>query len=108
MVPAIVQHQLAFVDFSGIEVYALKHPRAARYLASIRSQEQWKNVEKRALKALCKRTGVKFSEIDGKLVIADEHVMGFLEVVDRRRYEVTLVKGSPERFKAASRQAITG
>jgi Domain of unknown function (DUF4868) len=103
---AIVQRELAFVEFSGIEAYARKHPRAARYLASIRSQEQCKNVEKRALKALCKRTGVKFSEVQGKLVIADDDVMGFLEVVDRRRYEVTLVKGSPERFKAASRQPI--
>lgn len=105
---AIVQRQLAFVDFSGIEIYAQKHPRAARYLASIRSQDQCKNVEKRALKALCKRTGVKYSEVHGKLMIADDHVMGFLEVVDRRRYEVTLVKGSPERFKAASRQPISG
>ena len=105
---ATVQRELAFVDFSGIEAYAQKHPRAARYVASIRSQEQCKNVEKRALKTLCKRTGVKFSEIHGQLIIADDDILGFLEVVDRRRYEVTLVKGSPERFKAASRQAITG
>ena len=105
---AVVQRELPFVDFSGIEVYAQKHPRAARYVASIRSQEQCKNVEKRALKALCKRTGVKFNEVHGKLIIADGDIMGFLEVVDRRRYEVTLIKGSPERFKAASRQPITG
>jgi hypothetical protein len=32
--------------------------------------------------------------------------MGLLEVLDRRRYEVELVKDSPERFKAASRRKI--
>jgi hypothetical protein len=103
---AVVQTELMFVDFSNIEAYAQKHPRAARYLASIQSQEQGKNVDKRALKALCKRTGVKVSEVGGKLVVPDDQVMGFLEVVDRRRYEVTLVKGSPERFKAASREKL--
>lgn len=103
---AAIQQELAFVNFDSIGTYAQKHPRAARYLASIQSQKQCKDVDKRALKALCKRTGVDFSEANGKIVIADANVMGFLEVVDRRRYEVTLVKGSPERFKAASRQKI--
>jgi hypothetical protein len=32
--------------------------------------------------------------------------MGFLEVLDRRRYEINLVKNSPERYRAASRKKI--
>jgi hypothetical protein len=32
--------------------------------------------------------------------------MGFLEVLDRRRYELELVKGLPERFRATSRRKI--
>jgi hypothetical protein len=32
--------------------------------------------------------------------------MDFLEVLDRRRYELELVKGSPEQYKAASRRKI--
>ncbi len=32
--------------------------------------------------------------------------MGFLEVLDRRRYEVQLVKNSPEHFRAGSRTKI--
>ena len=35
-----IRKDLAFVDFDGIEAYAAKHPRAARYLASIRAQEE--------------------------------------------------------------------
>jgi hypothetical protein len=34
--------------------------------------------------------------------------MGFLEVLDRRRYELELVKGQPERFKAESRTKLNG
>ncbi len=101
-----IQHDLKFVDFDGIQAYASKHPRAARYLASIRAQKETKDVDKRALKKLCKNTGVEIQEINGKVKVQEPHVMGFLEVLDRRRYEVELVKDSPERFKAASRRKI--
>jgi Kiwa protein KwaB-like len=103
---ALVQKELPFIEFANIEKYAIKHPRAARYLASICSQNQSRGVDRQALKALCERTDVQFAEKKGKLLIADDHVLGFLEVLDRRRYELELVRGSPERFRAASRQKI--
>jgi hypothetical protein len=49
---------------------------------------------------------VEVKESNGKLVVADDQVIGFLQVIDRRRYQVVLVKGSPERYAAASRQKI--
>lgn len=101
-----IRRDLPFVDF-GLS-YAAKHPRAARYLASIRAQKATKDIDKRALKELCKATGVEIQEAKGKITVADGHVMGFLEVLDRRRYEVELVKGSPERFRAGSRQKLEG
>ncbi|MGH7307081.1 MAG: Kiwa anti-phage protein KwaB-like domain-containing protein [Candidatus Rokuibacteriota bacterium] len=103
-----IQRDLPFVDFDLVENYAAKHPRAARYLASIRAQKATTDIDKRALKELCKATGVEIQEAKGKITVADGHVMGFLEVLDRRRYEVELVKGSPERFRAASRRKLEG
>ncbi len=82
--------------------------RAARYLASIRSQKETKNIDKTALKKLCKSTGVDLRESNGRLAVDDAHILGFLEVLDRRRYELELVKGSPERFRAASRERLSG
>jgi hypothetical protein len=101
-----VQRHLKFVDFSGIEQFAMKHPRAARYLASIRSQADIKNIDKNAFKKLCKETGVVVQNSNKKMTVDDSNVMGFLEVLDRRRYHLELVKGSAERFKAASRKKI--
>lgn len=101
-----IQNDLPFVRFDGIERYAAKHPRAARYLASIKGQAETKNINKAALKKLCKRTGVEVSESNGKIAIAAGHEMGFLEVLDRRRYELELVNGQPERFKASSRTKL--
>lgn len=103
---ASIKAELAFIEFDGIEKYATNHPRAARYLASIRSQDEMKGINKAALKRLCKKTGVEVTESKGKIVISDGHELGFLQVLDRRRYQLELVKDKPESFVAASRKAI--
>jgi len=103
-----IHKDLAYVEFDGIEAYAGRHPRAARYLASIRGQAETKNIDKASLKRLCKSTGVEVTETKGKITVASGHEIGFLEVLDRRRYELELVKGQPERFRAASRKKLNG
>jgi hypothetical protein len=101
-----IKVDLPFVDFDSIEAYATKHPRAARYLASIRASNATKDIDKSYLKKHCKATGVEIQETKGKIVVQNGLALGFLEVLDRRRYEIELVKGSPERFRAASRSKI--
>ncbi len=102
----MLQKDLVFVEFDGIEAYASKHPRAARYLASIKGQDKTNNIDKEKLGELCEKTGVEINESNGKLTVNAGHELGFLEVLDRRRYELELVKGYPERFKAGSRRPI--
>lgn len=103
-----IRKDLAFVDFDGIEAYAGKHPRAARYVASIRGQEEIKNINKGKLKNYCTRVGVAIKEKNGQLVVEAGHEMDFLGVLDRRLYDVDLVPGKPERYRAASRRKING
>lgn len=103
-----IQKDLAFVVFHDIEAYAVKHPRAARYLASIKAQDETKSIDKGLLKKVCKQTGVKVREVKGRVIVDQGHEMGLLEVLDRRRYEVCLVKEKPERYRAASRKRIGG
>jgi hypothetical protein len=97
---------LPFVDLTSVETYSITHPRAARYLASIRTLEEATKIGKSALKKLCKDTGVIVKESNGKITVAPDQVLGFLEVLDRRRYELELVPGKPERYRASSRQPI--
>jgi hypothetical protein len=104
-----IQKEMAFVDFSGISEYAQKHPRAARYLASIKSRGEAQNVDAEKLKSYCQKTGVAYVERDGKVVVEDKAVMGFLEVLDRRRYEVDLVvQEEPEIYRATGRAKTGG
>jgi hypothetical protein len=102
----LIKADLPFVDFASIEAYASIHPRAARHLASIRAQNEAKDIDKTALRKLCRRTGVKIQDANGKITIDQGSELGFLEVLDRRRYHLELVKDSSEYFKAASRRKI--
>jgi len=102
----MIQEDLPFVSLGSVQEYAINRPRAARHLASIRCQEQTRNIDKTSLKELCISTGVSIREVEEKIVIQEGHVMGFLEVLDRRRYKITLVRDSAEIFKATARQKI--
>lgn len=97
---------IGFVNFAVIETYASQHPRAARYLASIRSQGEAQNIDRGRLTQLCTHTGVETEEVDGQITVTEKHVMGFLEVLDRRRYEIELVADTPEQYRAASRSKL--
>jgi len=102
----LLKEDITFVDFDVIENYASKHPRAARYLASIRSENKAVNIDSGRLQKLCADNGVELTETNGMLLLEDKYVMGFLEVLDRRRYEIELVADTPEHYRATSRSKI--
>lgn len=101
-----LQTDLPFVQFAGIQNYASSHPRAARYLASIRSQQEVARIDRQQLFDACAATGVDLSKDGEQFVIDDKNIMGFLEVLDRRRYEVKLVPDEPEQYRAPSRTRL--
>lgn len=103
---AALETDLPYVDFASIQNYAMKHSRAARSLASLRVQGEVANVDKIALRRICKEMGVDIGDSKGKINVPEGSVIGFLEVLDRRRYAVELVKDAPERFRAGSRQKL--
>jgi len=103
-----IRGDLPFMNLDSIEEYASKHSRAARYLASIRTQGATKNIQQERLLEICKRTGVEVVEENNKYVVLPGSELAFLEVLDRRRYELELVEGKPERFRAASRRKLNG
>jgi len=101
-----IQKELDFIDFSTIQEYAIEHPRAANYIASIHSQGEMNDIDKNLLKNFCNKTGVEINEVNGKIIVDEKHIMGFLKVLDRRRYGVELVRGLPETYDASSRSKV--
>ena len=105
---AAIAQALTYVDWVNVEDYAASHSRAASLLASIRTNGYAENLDKSALESLCKGTSVSLEDVQGKIVVSDEHILPFLEVVDRRRYEIGLVPHTPERYRASSRTRVGG
>lgn len=103
---ASIQEDMPFVDFSNIEEYAASHTRAARYLSSIRSQRETQNISPTLLKKTCKAHGVDLQMKNGKITVLAGSEMDFLDILDRRMYELELVEGSPERYRASSRHKL--
>ena len=85
-----ISRAVGFVKWSNIEEYATGQPRAANLLASIRTQGFAKNLDKAALKSLCQNTGVRLDTTQGHITVPDDQILPFLEVLDRRRYEIGL------------------
>lgn len=101
-----IQNDLGFLDCTNIQDYASKRPRAARYLASIRTEKQTENIDKHLLMDLCSNMGVEISETNGTITVQDGHIMSFLEILDRRRYGVELRQDATEYFKATNRRKL--
>ena len=97
-----------YVDWSNIEEYAGGHSRAASLLASIRTQGYASNLDKAALELLCLRTGVLIETSGGQIAVPEGQILPFLEVMDRRRYEIGLVPDTPEQYRASSRARVGG
>ena len=103
----IIRNSLGYVDWTNIEEYATEHPRAAGLLASIQSQGYADNLDRSALVELCGSTGVAVEESGGTVSVVDRDILGFLEVIDRRRYPIELVPSQPEQYRAASRSRLS-
>lgn len=100
-----IASNIAYVNLVTIGEYAKQHPRAARYLASIRGQAL-KGIDKNLLKRECQNNKVEVRTENGILQVADSQVMGFLEVLDRRLYGVELIPKQKERYRANSRSKV--
>lgn len=103
---ASIHRDMPYVDFVRIEEYAGSHTRAARLLASIRSQRQTHDISQRLLRSACRIHGVEFQTRNGTMTILPGHEMTFLDILDRRMYELELVEGAREQYKAGSRRRV--
>ena len=104
-IDAITPH-LDFVNLEPIEEYACDSIRAAAYIASIKAQQWAQGFNKATLMEFCWLNGIEVAERDQKIDVPRRHILDFLQILDRRRYEFNLAEGPPEYFKATNRQQI--
>jgi hypothetical protein len=103
---ASIQRDMPYIDFASIQEYAGSHTRAARLLASIRSQRETQNISQRLLRHACRTHGIEVQVRNGTITIPAGYEVTFLDILDRRMYELELVEGSREQYKAGSRRRV--
>ncbi|MDR1190242.1 MAG: hypothetical protein LBK60_01080 [Verrucomicrobiales bacterium] len=104
---AHIAAEISCVNFSALNGYIAKHKLAMRLVAAIKSRNDLGEITKQRLRAECKDSGVKLIQKDGMLLPAEGSEMGFLMLLDRRRYTVMLVPKHPETYEAPSRHLAT-
>jgi len=98
-----IAEDITCVDFEGLKKFVSGHKLAMRLVAAIKSRDDLAAISRTRLRTECKDAGLKVVQKDGKLVPAEGSEMGFLMLLDRRRYTVTLIEKKPETYEAASR-----
>lgn len=98
-----IAEDITCVDFAGLREFVSGHKLAMRLVAAIKSRTDLVAISKTRLKAECKGAGLNVVQKNGKLVPAEGSEMGFLMLLDRRRYTVNLIDKQPETYEAPSR-----
>lgn len=98
-----IAEDVTCVDFEGLKKFVSNHKLAMRLVAALKSRNDLASISAKRLRAECKEAGLKLIQNDGKLAPAGGSEMGFLMLLDRRRYTVTLIEKQPETYEAASR-----
>ena len=100
-----IAEDITCVDFDGLKKFVSGHKLAMRLVAAIKSRNDLAAISKKRLKAECKEAGLKIAENGEKLAPVEGSEMGFLMLLDRRRYTVTLIEKHPETYEAPSRHS---
>jgi hypothetical protein len=98
--------RLTFIHTERLEIYNQNHMRAARLIASIVARPNLEAISRELLMAECQWDGVVLEEINGKISPEGSSEFGFLNVLDRRRYHMSLIPEVDEIYEAANRHGI--
>jgi Domain of unknown function (DUF4868) len=97
---------IPFADFSTIAEYSATHKRAARLISAISIRNDLGSIQKEKLLLAAQQTKVELEEVDGRIRPKKGHEIGFLELLDHRRYTTSLTDDTPAAFVASSRQSV--
>lgn len=101
-----VATSLKCVDFESMQNYIQTHKKAARLMASLRMRNDLHITPLKNLKSGCKKNEIRFDIVDGKIRPQSGFEMDFLEFLDRRRYNVSLVPKQTEYYVAPNRKGV--
>lgn len=102
-----IEDILTFLDLSRIKEKIEKHPRVARYAASIAKNPLTANFKRDKIVALAQQHGIVFKELEtGKLQCRVHDEAKLMELLDARRYHLDLADNGGDPYRATGRQKV--
>ncbi|MCX8514414.1 MAG: DUF4868 domain-containing protein [Burkholderiales bacterium] len=102
-----LKERISFIKFDEVIVeYVGKSKNAAKLIASIRIRDDLEKTSKEKLISKCKSLSVELTMHGDQVQPGEKHVMDFLQILDRREYDVDLTEDNPEIYIAASRRKV--
>jgi hypothetical protein len=102
-----IEDTITFLDLSRVKEKIEKHPRVARYAASIAQNPLIANFQRAKIEALALQHGIVFKELDtGKLQCRVQDEARLMELLDARRYHLDLADDGGDPYRATGRQKV--
>jgi hypothetical protein len=102
-----LKSRIPFLDFTPVAGPASQKKRLARLLSSVAARKDLESIVQDEFLALATQTQVSLEFKDGRYMPTADSIKGFLELLDRRRYHISLKGDGGEAFVASSRQPIS-
>ena len=98
---------LPFIDFTGLTAYIRLHRNAARLMGALRLREDLAQISRSKLEKQCRNCRIEFREHEGRILPSEGHELSFLQLLDRRRYSLSLIARREELYEAPNRKVVT-
>jgi hypothetical protein len=102
-----IENTITFLDLSRVKDKIEKHPRVARYAASIAQNPLIANFQRAKIETLAQQHGIVFKELGtGKLQCRVQDEAKLMELLDARRYHLDLADNGGDPYRATGRQKV--
>lgn len=98
--------RITFVNFNYLANFVGQSKAAAKLISSIKSREDLERTSMDKLLDKCNSLNVTVREENGQIVPDDAFIIHFLQILDRREYDVDLTDDEPEIYVASSRKKV--
>jgi len=103
-----IERSISFLDLSRIKDKIEKHPRVARYAASIAKNTAIADFQRERIEALAIQHGIVFTELgSGRLQCRVQDEAKLMELLDARRYHLDLADNGGDPYRATGRQKVS-
>jgi hypothetical protein len=99
-----LSESIDFINFESMAEFVGQSKTAAKLVASIKSRTDLESTSQKKLLQTCKTMGINVKNIKGIIVPDPDSIIDFLQVLDRREYEVDLTENDAEIYIAGSRK----